>query len=367
MDSLPIEIIRHIYEFCIDKRLNWEKLTQQFLKGGFNRKNLKLNGFLQKEHWCAKRIWEASRPELYWWKRNINFDYRYGEWSIKKKFVVVTFTTSRGLRNIWSAKEPVSRWLKNIKKFETSYPKYAVESYLPNSPSPIKIKGVSKFYVDLRAQNKIKRKKEREKKAATLFMEERKQLKLNNCNFKKLQKVLLSFTMPSGKLKFYKGYISRIYLHQHRGGNGYRKIFSAPRGKNRFNMLNVDNYIGEVRITVRFEDSELRQYSSERLTERIQTSAREKQAQEKKAQGKKAQENDEKIELVDEDNNSYLCKKIIINNIKYFIMPSSWFIIVPGQNMDIEQEIGLLNSYGELAGVYNKTTGEMREAEWVED
>ena len=123
MDSLPIEIIRHIYEFCIDKRLNWEKLTQQFLKGGFNRKNLKLNGFLQKEHWCAKRIWEASRPELYWWKRNINFDYRYGEWSIKKKFVVVTFTTSRGLRNIWSAKEPVSRWLKNIKKFETKVPK----------------------------------------------------------------------------------------------------------------------------------------------------------------------------------------------------------------------------------------------------
>jgi hypothetical protein len=48
-------------------------------------------------------------------------------------------------------------------------------------------------------------------------------------------------------------------------------------------------------------------------------------------------------------------------------MPLSWFIIVPGQNMDIKQEIGLLNSDGKLAGVYNKTTGEMREAEWVED
>ena len=47
-------------------------------------------------------------------------------------------------------------------------------------------------------------------------------------------------------------------------------------------------------------------------------------------------------------------------------MQPSWFIIVSGQNI-VEQEIGLLNSDGELAGVYNKTTGEMREAEWVED
>ena len=70
--------------------------------------------------------------------------------------------------------------------------------------------------------------------------------------------------------------------------------------------------------------------------------------------------------MVDEDNNSYLCEKIIINNITYFIMQPSWFIIVSGQNI-VEQEIGLLNSDGELAGVYNKTTGEMREAEWVED
>ena len=111
-------------------------------------------------------------------------------------------------------------------------------------------------------------------------MEERKQLKLNKCNFEKNQKVLLSFTMPSGKLKFYKGFINQIYLHQHREGNNYRKIFSAPRGKNRFDTLNVDNYIGEIKISVKFEDGDYRFYSTERLTERIQTSAKEKIIQE---------------------------------------------------------------------------------------
>lgn len=280
MFNLPSELVQHIFEFCIDKRLSWNKLNQQFLKGGFNRKNLKLNKYLEKEQWCCKRSWEAARPELYWCKRNINFDYRHGEWSIKKKMAVVTLTTRRGLRNIWSAKDPVSRWFKNIKKFETSYPEYAKETYLPNSPSPIKIKGVSKFYVDLRASNKKKKKKEKENEAASLFMEERKQLKLDKCSFKKMQMVLLSFTMPSGKLKFYKGWVRRIYLHQHRGGNGYRKIFSAPRGKNRFDALKIDNYIGELRITIIFEDTEARHYTNHKLIERIQTSAKEKKEQE---------------------------------------------------------------------------------------
>ena len=401
MIYFPKEILQQIYEFCIDKRLNWDKLTQQYLKGGFNRKNLKLNMYLPKQNWCLKKIWRAARPEISGGMTRWNpvtlkneicpFDYRHGGWDIKKKQVIVTFETGRGLRNKSSAKDPVSRCLKNIKRFETAYPEFAKKDYLPNIPSPIKVNGMSEFYVNLRAHNKIKRKREKEKKAATLFLEERKQLKLNNCNFKTRKyssdqctsenTVSLSFTMPSGKLKFYKGYITRIYLHQHRRGNGYRKIFSAPRGKNRFDMLTVDCYIGEVRITVTFEDGESRQYSIERLTERIQTSAREKSAQEKKAQEKKAQEkkaqekkaqeksaqeNDEKLEMVDEDNNSYLCEKIIINNITYFIMQPSWFIIVSGQNI-VEQEIGLLNSDGELAGVYNKTTGEMREAEWVED
>lgn len=275
--NLPSELVQHIFEFCIDKRLFWDKLNQQFLKGGFNRKNLKLNKYLEKERWCAKKIWESTRPEMWGIHK---FYYRYGEWDIKKKYVVVTCKTRRGLVNKWSAKDPVSRWLKNIKKFETSYPEFAKEAYLPDNPSPIKIKGVSKFYIDLRAKNKKKRKKEKETKAASLFMAERKQLKLNKCNFKKNQEVLLSFTMPSGKLKFYRGWVSQIYLHQHRGGNGYRKIFSAPRGKNRFDTLNVDNYIGEVKISVRFEDYDYRCYSNERLVQRIQTSAKEKITQE---------------------------------------------------------------------------------------
>ena len=42
-----------------------------------------------------------------------SFDYRYGEWSIKTKQVIVTFKMRRSFRNRWSSKDPVSKWLKS--------------------------------------------------------------------------------------------------------------------------------------------------------------------------------------------------------------------------------------------------------------
>lgn len=352
MFNLPTELVQHIFEFCIDKRLSWNKLNQQFLKGGFNRKNLKLNRYLEEEQWCCKRSWEAARPELYWCKRNINFDYRHGEWSIKKKMVVVTLTTRSGLRNIWSAKEPVSRWFKNIKKFETSYPEYAKETYLPNSPSPIKIKGVSKFYVDLRASNKKKKKKEKENKAASLFMEERKQLKLDKCSFKKNQEVLLSFTMKSsGKLKFYRGWVNQIYLNQYLNpANGYRKIFSAPRGKNRFDASKIDNYIGELRIMIRFEDGDypdeitwgIKQYTNHKLIERIQTSAKELIAKEKKEQ----EEKEEDVVTLD---------TIDINGVTYLHDPHGIYAGIKHL---------LLSEDGTPLGIYDKNSNRLIEQEF---
>ena len=289
--NLPSEITQQIFEFCGDKRLAWDKLNQQFLKGGFNRKNLQLIKYLQKEKWYAKKFWASTRPEISGaitqWnivtkKREIClFDYQHGEWNIKNKAVRVTFKTNYGERNRWSAKESVSKWLNNIKKFETSYPEFARNTYLPNTTPPINIKRNSKFYIDLRSRNKKKRKREKVKKEASLFMEERKQLKLKKCNFKKNQELLLSFTMSSGKLKFYRGRVHQIYLRQHRGVILRQLIFPAPRCANRFDPLKIDCYIGEVKISVRFEDNEIRQYTSEKLTERVKTSAKEKFAQEK--------------------------------------------------------------------------------------
>ena len=341
MFNLPTELVQHIFEFCIDKRLSWNKLNQQFLKGGFNRKNLKLNRYLEREQWCCKKVWEGARPEMWGIHK---FYYRYGEWDIKKKYVIVTCKTRRGLVNKRSAKEPVSTWLKNIKKFETSYTEYAKETYLPNSPSSIKIKGVSKFYVDLRAQNKVKRKKEKEKKAASLFMEERKQLKLDKCSFKKNQEVLLLFTMnSSGKRKFYRGCVTFIYLHQHRGGNGYRKIFSAPRGKNRFDALKIDNYIGELRIMIRFEDGEFKHYTNHKLIERIQTSAKELIAKEKKEQ----EENEEDVVTLD---------TIDINGVTYLHDPHGVYACIKHL---------LLSLSGTPLGIYDKKSNRLIECEFV--
>ena len=397
MFNLPTELIQHIFEFCIDKRLSWDKLIEQFMKGGYNRKNLKLDRYLHRQQWCARKVWRSARPEISGEMTLWNSVTRRHElcsfsnlvnWNIKDKHAVVTFKTSGRSINKWSGKDPVSKWLKNISKFETSHPEYAKETYLPQMQSPIKVKCLSKFYVDRRSDNKRKRERQDEKEAASLFMEERKQLKLDKCSFDKNQEVLLSFTMPSGKLKFYRGWVRRIYLHQHRGGNGYRLIFGAPRGKNRFDALKIDNYIGELKITINFEDGESRQYTNRKLIERVQTSAKELIAKEQEEQilqnanqrllvitkqiaalEKESNEikkivlkekgivegwfPDENFECGEEDGPNL--KKIMIHGNKYFMMP-------PEDALD--KRVIILDTKGVLVGVYNDITNKITTAEW---
>jgi len=310
-EKLPIELVQYIYEFCIDKRIHWDKVTEQFLKGGFNRKNLNIFPFIEKQKKLCRRFWLSTRPEIYGitqWNTITRtydlcpFDYRYGEWDIKKKYVVVTFERRNGFRNRWSSKDPVSKWLKNINKFETAalnwHCSYAPPlGYLPKEKNNFGIKFNTQFYKNRAEKNKKKKKKEEDKKKSDLFIKERKDLKIKSCPFINNYAVLLSFITQTTK-KIYKGNVTRIWLKEHRNDNG-RLIFTKPRGKNSFDPNTVDNYIGQIKITVRFEDGEYRYYTTEKLLRRIKISKLEETAAIEK---KKRLENNIKIwELNQED------------------------------------------------------------------
>jgi len=295
--KIPSEIIQYIYELCIDKRIYWGKVTEQFLKGGFNRKNLKILPFIEKQKILCKQVWLYNRPELSLnmtrWNPITNerelcpFEYRNGEWDIKNKQVIVTFKTRRGFWNKWSSKDPVSRWLKNIKKFETAgrgyvcvfdnlfYPRsLSPLYYLPKEKNNFGIKFKSQFYKERAKKNKKIKEKEKDKKNSGLFIEERKKLKIENSPFIKGQTVNLMFTFSNQyyyRRKIYKGKVTGIWFKQHRDDNN-RLIFKKPRGNNKFIPDIVDNYIGELYITVKFEDNEIRHYTIEKLLLRIQVS-----------------------------------------------------------------------------------------------
>lgn len=289
--KIPSEIIQYIYEFCIDKRIYWNKVTEQFLKGGFYRKNLKVNSYLKKQNWCCKKFWNSYRPELSGEVTTLinnkrepcSFDYRYGEWSIKTKQVIVTFKMRRSFRNRWSSKDPVSKWLKNIKKFETAATRYIALNdfkemyleYLPKEKNNFGIKFKSQFYKDLAKKLEKEKIKQEDIKRADSFIEERKLLKLTNSPFVvNLSTVNLAFTVPDQnkyKIQFYKGRVIGTRFQQYRDLDN-RLIFKKPRGNNKFIPDIVDNYIGELYITVRFEDNEIRHYTIEKLLLRIQVS-----------------------------------------------------------------------------------------------
>jgi len=170
---LPEELILIILSFAgIDKKTNMDKVLDQFIKGGFNRKNLNINQYLDKQYWFAKQFWLSTRQELSGavteWnsvtlKRQVcPFEYMNGEWSIKWKMVRVTFTKSRWVdghlvqkfRQKQSSKNPVSKWLQNIEKFETAHPTYA--TYLSERKNIFNIKCISKFYKERSEKSKKK-------------------------------------------------------------------------------------------------------------------------------------------------------------------------------------------------------------------
>ena len=171
--ALSEELIWIILSFAgMDKKSNMDRVLDQFIKGGFNRKNLKIQPYLDRQHWCAKQFWLSTRPELSGemtqWNTITNkrdclpFEYMNGEWSIKWKMVRVTFTKSswvdghlvQKFRQKQSSKNPVSKWLQNIEKFETAYPTFA--TYLSERKNRFNIKCISKFYKDRSEKRKKK-------------------------------------------------------------------------------------------------------------------------------------------------------------------------------------------------------------------
>ena len=111
MFNLPEDIQRYIYEFCSDKWQNMDKVLNQFLKGGFNRINYNIKNFIKNE----------------------------------KKLAI----NSANFRN--SSKSKVTKWLRNIKKFENTHPEVA--NYLSKKELEVN------FKIALKRRDEIKAKK----------------------------------------------------------------------------------------------------------------------------------------------------------------------------------------------------------------
>jgi hypothetical protein len=290
--SLPEDIVRLIYAFCIDKREHWDKVQEQFFKGGFVRKNLRILPFIRAQKKLCRRLWLSDRPELSGlaeWNRATQrreicpFNYKR-EWDIKNKSATVRFTTRSGFRNKFSGKNPVSRWLENIDKFETvsqnvsfymEFGEFGVLDYLPKKKNNFGVKFESPFYKKRAEKNRKKKVKKEELEKENLFIEERRELKKKMCGVTLHQHVVLAFNMLGQeilgrKVKFFRGNVKEISLKQHRDSRGVL-IFSKPKGK-ALTEATANNYIGEVQIRIRFEDGEVRCYSPERLLERLQQS-----------------------------------------------------------------------------------------------
>jgi hypothetical protein len=111
MFNLPEDIQRYIYEFCSDKWQNMDKVLNQFLKGGFNRINYKIKNFVKNEKKIAKNV--------------------------------ANFKNSR--------KSKVTKWLRNIERFENTHPEVA--TYLSKKELE------KNFKIALKRREEIKAKK----------------------------------------------------------------------------------------------------------------------------------------------------------------------------------------------------------------
>ena len=131
MFNLPADMLCHIYEFDTFKYDGWNAVSSQFMKGGFNRKNLNIDIYLKKEKWCARKFWTAKRLNLYPIKNEVYTLKR--EWNCKNKSAryeyAYTLDCGRIIRrSVKSGANPVSIWLKNIERFELTHP--TLVSYL---------------------------------------------------------------------------------------------------------------------------------------------------------------------------------------------------------------------------------------------
>ena len=109
----------------------------QFIKVGFYRKNLRIHPYLKTQHSLAKKNWNY-RHNLRWWNPakhtyKLHAPHSKTEWNIKIKAEFNTFSITKldddgllmpGFRNCFVSKNPVTKWIKNIKKFETYQQKF---------------------------------------------------------------------------------------------------------------------------------------------------------------------------------------------------------------------------------------------------
>ena len=134
--SLPKELVSHIFEFCLDKREQWNRVIEQFLKGLFIRDVVLMipKEEYKKERWVQRWLrqhyqkiqrgqWEALRPSVgrdNWLVLPI-----IEEWSLKTTQATCGIYVNSILQNtVPSGANPVTEWLKNIKEFEHIFPSH---------------------------------------------------------------------------------------------------------------------------------------------------------------------------------------------------------------------------------------------------
>jgi len=137
LNSLPKELVIHIFEFCLDKRVKWNNVVEQFLKGLFIRDIVLMipKNEHKKERWVKRWLlqhygkrdrgqWEALRPSVVrdnWLVLPI-----ISEWNLK----TAQATCSVNSIKVSSGANPVTEWLENIKEFEKIFPSHT--NYLDN-------------------------------------------------------------------------------------------------------------------------------------------------------------------------------------------------------------------------------------------
>ena len=140
--NLPDELQLLIYSFdptFIQRfRLGLNKVNEQFYKGGFHRKSLRADLYIERQEWCCDKYWRSKHPDM---RQDNRLDRRkhpvIEEWNVKKaKAICAVYyqewsSNYPGIRHlISSGANPVSTWINNIKKFETHHPLLAKTLYL---------------------------------------------------------------------------------------------------------------------------------------------------------------------------------------------------------------------------------------------
>jgi len=128
---LPYELQLKIFSFdptfMQRFKTSLAKVNDQFYKGGFHRKSLRVDLYIKKQEWCCRKFWRAKHPNML---QDNRLDRRkhpiIEEWDVKKaKAICAVYYREHSSRPPLTIKHLlpsgatiVSSWIKNIKKFE---------------------------------------------------------------------------------------------------------------------------------------------------------------------------------------------------------------------------------------------------------